>query len=126
MLDKRVQIVDADSTCPTLELVEGPGEARAVIWPGMGAHLRSLHLIELGEGAKTVQQQHPMEAVYYVIEGDALALDVSDGTRSPAPFGSMIFVEPGTAYEIHSDGRPVRVVGGPCPPDPSLYQDIEP
>ena len=41
-----VVIVDA-ATGPSLDIVQEGGSARAVIWPGMGAELRSLHMIAL-------------------------------------------------------------------------------
>lgn len=124
-MDDKIQIVDADDQCPSLALVEGEGYARAVIWPGIGAQMRSVHLFDLGPGAKTKRQHHPMEAVYYVVEGQAVAVDPSDGSRQAARAGSMIFVEPDTPYEICADGGSVRIVGGPCPPDPTLYEHLE-
>lgn len=123
-MDDKVQIIQADDHCPSLPLIEGKGDARAVVWPGIGAQMRSVHVIELGPGAHTKPQRHPMEAVYYVIEGDAVALDDSDGSRQAAVAGSMIFVEPDTPYEIHADGAAVKMVGGPCPPDPTLYEHL--
>jgi mannose-6-phosphate isomerase-like protein (cupin superfamily) len=123
-VDDKVQIVDADANCPALPLVEGQGQARAVIWPGIGARLRSVHMFELAPGDHTKTQCHPMEAVYFVVEGEAFAVDPSVGSRERVMAGSMIFVEPDTPYEIHADGGPVRFFGGPCPPDPALYEDL--
>lgn len=120
----KVQIVDAGDGCPLLPLVDGEGEARAVIWPGVGASLRSMHLIELAPGAKTVPMRHPMEAVYYVIEGRAVATDLTDNSGQAIGIGSMIFVEPETEYVIAADGQRVRFVGGPCPPDFDLYRHL--
>ncbi len=121
-LDK-VQVVDVDDSCPHLPLVEG-GTARAVIWPGTGARYRSMHLFELDPGGRTVEMRHPMEAVYYVIEGDAVAKDLRTGEQHRATMGGMIFVEPETPYVIRTDGNSTRLVGGPCPPDPSLYAGL--
>jgi quercetin dioxygenase-like cupin family protein len=120
----KVQIVDADETCPQLPLIQGGGSARAVIWPGVGASQRSMHLIELDAGARTVPMRHPMEAVYYVIEGRAEATDLGDGSSFNVGTGSMIFIEPKTQYVISADGEQVQIVGGPCPPDPSLYRHL--
>jgi quercetin dioxygenase-like cupin family protein len=122
--NEAVQIVDADDTCPELPLVDGGGVARAVIWPGIGASLRSMHLVELEPGARTVPQRHPMEAVYYVIEGRAVAWDLADGASHRVGVGSMIFIEPETEYVISADGHRARFVGGPCPPDPDLYRHL--
>ncbi|MPZ68201.1 MAG: hypothetical protein GEU71_01560 [Actinobacteria bacterium] len=124
-MEVKVQIVDTDESCPSLPLVDGDGYARAVIWPGIGAHLRSMHLIHLNSGAQTKEQRHPMEAVYYVIEGDAIAIDPSNGSSQVATQGSMIFVEPDTSYEIHATSMTAKIVGGPCPPDPHLYEHLK-
>ena len=44
---KAVRILDAGASCPELPMVEGGGVARAIVWPGVGAALRSMHRIEL-------------------------------------------------------------------------------
>jgi mannose-6-phosphate isomerase-like protein (cupin superfamily) len=122
-LDK-VQVVDVDGRCPILPIVDGDGVARAVIWPGMGATARSMHRITLNPGARTTLLRHPMEAVYYVISGVASIHDGSDGTSEQLRPGSMAFVEPDTAYMLAAGAERVELVGGPCPPDPSLYRHL--
>ena len=93
---REVRVLDAGEECPALPLVEGEGVARAVIWPGIGAQLRSMHRISLAPGARTIPQRHPMEAVYYVLSGGGTVRDPehpprgrwSKGpwcTSSPAP-----------------------------------------
>jgi mannose-6-phosphate isomerase-like protein (cupin superfamily) len=118
----RVQVIDVNPSCPRLSLVRGGGAAWAVIWPGNGAQSRSMHLFELDEGSETVVMEHPSEATYYVIQGAAVATDASDDSEQMAETGSMIFVEPQTRYVISAEGGSTRFVGGPCPPDPKLYQ----
>jgi quercetin dioxygenase-like cupin family protein len=121
--DGRVQILDAGPSCPELALVDGDGDgsARAVVWPGMGAKHRSLHRITLGAGARTVEQLHPMEAVYYVIGGSADAVDPSDGSRQELVPGSFVHIDPATRYAFEAGPAGAELVGGPCPPDPALY-----
>jgi mannose-6-phosphate isomerase-like protein (cupin superfamily) len=120
-----VQVVDCDEACPRLPIVDGEGIARAVIWPGAGARLRSMHLIRLGSQARTIEMTHPMEAVYYVISGAVLATDVSTRSTQRAVDGSMILVEPGTPYLLRAEGAAVEMVGGPCPPDRAIYDHLE-
>lgn len=120
-----VQILDTGPDCPLLPIVEGAGEARAVVWPGMGASMRSMHRISLGGGSRTVELTHPMEAVYYVISGGADAIDTSDGSRHPLIEGSYAHVEPGTPYVIEAGEEGAELMGGPCPPDPTLYAHLE-
>lgn len=119
----QVQVLGSDDRCPQLSIVESAGVARAVVWPGVGATRRSMHRITLGAGSRTVRLKHPMEAVYYVMSGTARVLDGENGFEHAAVAGSMIFVEPETPYVIAGDGDGVEVVGGPCPPDPALYQE---
>jgi hypothetical protein len=63
-----------------------------------------------------------MEAAYYVVRGDGLVRDPDRGSSEPLVEGSMIFVEPGTAYLIEAGSAGMLLLGGPCPADPALYQ----
>jgi quercetin dioxygenase-like cupin family protein len=118
-----VLILDA-GTGPLLPIVDGAGSARAVVWPGMGARHRSLHRLTLDEGARTVELSHPAEAVYYLVAGTASALDRSSGERHELEAGAMIHVEPGTPYVLAAGDAGAELVGGPCPPDPDLYEGL--
>jgi mannose-6-phosphate isomerase-like protein (cupin superfamily) len=106
---------------PTLDIVEGDGTARAVVWPGMGARLRSMHRISLGPGSRTVELRHESDAVYYVIEGGGEARDGGDDSAEPLVTGSMIHVDRGTAYTLAAGDDGMEIVGGPAPADPALY-----
>jgi quercetin dioxygenase-like cupin family protein len=114
-----VQVLDVAG--PELPLVEGEGRAQAVVWPGVGAQLRSMHVISLGAGSRTVDQRHAGEAVYYAIEGSGQVWDPTEGERQPLVTGSMVHVEPGTAYAIEAGADGLKLVGGPSPVDLSLY-----
>lgn len=109
---------------PTLEIIEGDGQARAVVWPGMGAQLRSLHTISLGPGARTVQLRHPSEAVYYVIGGAGEAIDMTDCDAHAIGPGTMLHIDAGTAYVIRAGDDGMSVAGGPAPPDLALYDGL--
>ncbi len=119
-----VSVLHDDDSCPRLPIVDGEGEARAVVWPGVGAHLRSIHRISLAPGSRTVRQQHPMEAVYYVMSGSATVHDDETQTSEAVREGSMTLVDPGTPYRFVADGDGVELVGGPCPADPSMYEHL--
>jgi quercetin dioxygenase-like cupin family protein len=120
----QVRVVRSDADRPLLELVDGDGEARAIIWPGMGAELRSVHRIILGVGSRTVEQRHPGEAVYYLKSGDARVHDLATGENFELVRGSMIHVEPETPYQFTAEGDGAEIIGGPCPHDPSLYEHL--
>lgn len=121
----RIQILRDDEQCPGLPIVERGGSARAVVWPGVGAVLRSMHRISLGPHGRTVQLEHPMEAVYYVMSGSATALDESDMSRHALSAGSMAHIDPGTAYVFEAGGGGAEIVGGPCPADMRLYSRLD-
>ncbi|MGH2788759.1 MAG: cupin domain-containing protein [Actinomycetota bacterium] len=99
--------------------MDGPGEAFAIVWPGNGARHRSLHRIWLDSGASTKRLKHASEAVYYVARGTVTVIDGS--TERKAREGAMVFVEPDTPYVFEAGNESVELIGGPCPPDPALY-----
>lgn len=121
----RIQILRDDENCPDLPIVERGGSARAVVWPGVGAVLRSMHRISLAPRGRTVQLEHPMEAVYYVMSGSATALDASDMSRQGLAAGSMAHIDAGTPYVFEAGGEGAEIVGGPSPVDMRLYSHLD-
>ena len=119
-----VQVLSCDERCPRLPLVEGSGDAQAIIWPGVGASMRSMHRFELGAAAQTKIQSHPMEAVYYVITGSGMAVDPGGGAADPIAQGSMVHIDPGTAYRFEAGPEGMVLLGGPCPVDPAPYAHL--
>ena len=120
-----VQILDAGPLCPKLDIVAGAGEARAVVWPGVGATERSLHRIDLAPGSSTVALSHPSETVYFVIEGGGAAIDLDLDREHELVAGSMTLMDPNTSYRLRAGDAGMLVVGGPCPPDPALYDYLD-
>ena len=108
---------------PELAIVDGDGLARAVVWPGVGATLRSIHTISLGADARTIELSHPAEAVYYVMSGTGTAIDTTINEVQELRTGSMVHIEPGTRYILSAADGGLELVGGPSPPDPRLYGD---
>jgi mannose-6-phosphate isomerase-like protein (cupin superfamily) len=119
---REVRVLRAADHGPPLPIVEGDGSARPIVWPGVGAAFRTIHRIELAGGSRTVPLQHEMEAAYYVIRGDGAIRDPAEDGDEPLVEGSMIFVEPGTAYLIEAGSAGILLIGGPCPADPALYR----
>jgi quercetin dioxygenase-like cupin family protein len=118
-----IRILDA-ATGPELPIIEGGGVARAIVWPGVGAELRSLHRIWLEPGATTVTLAHPSDAVYYVLEGSGSAHDESTGAAHEVRQGSMFHVDAGTSYAIIAGDGAMQLVGGPAPADPAMYAHL--
>jgi quercetin dioxygenase-like cupin family protein len=117
-----VRVLADDRATTGLGLVEEGGSAWAVAWPGVGSHLRSMHRISLSAGGVTRRMRHPMEAVYYVISGDLVVEDIESGLKHRLVSGSMAFVEANTGYRFVAGQAGSELVGGPCPPDPGIYQ----
>jgi len=104
-----------------LLIVEHGGSARAVIWPGSGAQQRSMHLITLSAGGRTVDLTHRSECVYHVSAGGGIMMDLGGDESHEVVTGSMLFIEPDTQYQFVAGETGALLLGGPCPPDPSLY-----
>jgi quercetin dioxygenase-like cupin family protein len=121
---REVRVLDAGEACPALPLVDGEGVARAVVWPGVGARLRSMHRIRLAPGARTIPLRHPMEAVYYVMSGAGTVQDSDEPTARQLAEGAMVHVEPGTGYVVQAGPEGIEIMGGPCPADPALYAGL--
>lgn len=131
MLQARTtRVIRRDDWGADLDIIRGQGSCTPIIWPGMGATERSIHLFVLGPGSRTIRMRHPSEAAYYVVEGEAQVVDHDTGSSSLLKAGSMFHVEPDTTYWIEAGPPGGRILGGPCPPDPALYQpgvtDAEP
>ncbi len=120
----RVRVLASSAPRPQLDIVENGGVAEAIVWPGTGARYRSLHRISLSEGGRTIVLRHRADAVYYVREGYAHVLEDS-GTAHPLPTGSMVHIDAGDGYRFVAVTA-VEILGGPCPPDPLLYQHLLP
>lgn len=114
-------VVMLDATVgPELSIVKGNGRAWAVVWPGMGAELRSLHRIDLGAGAHTVELSHSADAVYYVWVGSG-SVDGVDGSAYGLRAGSMFHVDAGTSYAVTGGDDGMKMIGGAAPADRELY-----
>ncbi|MDH3463893.1 MAG: hypothetical protein OEM32_09745 [Acidimicrobiia bacterium] len=121
----RVSVLKDAGDLPELPIVESNGKAWAVVWPGVGAELRSFHHISLQATGRTVRLVHPMEAVYYVMRGSAVAIDPDEESRQDLVEGSMAHIEPGTAYVFQAGSTGAEIIGGPCPADHTMYEHLE-
>lgn len=122
---QQVRVLKDDENCPELPIVESNGNAWAVVWPGVGAELRSIHHISLQSVGRTIELSHPMEAVYYVMSGTATAIDPDAGIGHDMVEGSMAHIEPGTRYLFEAGDQGAEIIGGPCPADHTMYDHLE-
>ncbi len=125
MSENRVQVVRGSGNSVSLPLVASGGEAVAVVWPGVGSQHRSLHRVLLHPAGYTVDLRHPSESVYYVRSGSATVVDADSGEQQSLVEGSMVHVDPSTAHRFEAGASGAEIVGGPCPPDPSIYETRE-
>jgi quercetin dioxygenase-like cupin family protein len=116
----RVQVLPSSDGEP-VDILAGPGEARAVVGPRMGARHRTMCVAVLEPGSPTVQLSHPGEAVWYVVEGAGQAMPDGGDALALEP-GAMVHVGPGARYRLCAAAdSTLRVIGGPSPPDPVLH-----
>jgi mannose-6-phosphate isomerase-like protein (cupin superfamily) len=117
----RVRVIDSAVGCPEIPIVEGEGNAKVVLSPHNGATFRSFQLVTLQESARTIDLRHASNCVYYVIEGAGAIVDAAAGARIDLAEGHMVHIDAGDLYRIEAGHTGIKVLGGPCPPDPSLY-----
>jgi quercetin dioxygenase-like cupin family protein len=123
-MSESIQVVDA-SHSREIPIVDGVGNAKVVIWPGMGAHYRTFQVITLGEHSKTVQLRHPgSDAAYYVIKGQGRVLNVQTGESQELGEGGMVHIDADDGYQFIAGPSGMRILGGPCPADASLYAGL--
>lgn len=119
-----VMVLDADSG-PQLQILVGDGSVRGAIWPGTGAQLRSMHHLQLHEGAHTIELRHDSDAAYAVLSGQGTVFEPPASEPSALREGSMFHVDAGTAYVISAGAGGIELVGGPAPADPALYGEVQ-
>lgn len=120
-----VRVLDSGEACPELPIVENGGQALAVVWPGVGALHRSMHLVRLDSDGRTKPLNHPSDAVYHLCEGSATAVDPDSGESFEIGVGAMLHIDADTTYRIEAGPAGALLIGGPCPPDPALYEHLE-
>jgi mannose-6-phosphate isomerase-like protein (cupin superfamily) len=116
-----VRVIDSTHGCPEIPIVEGEGSARVVLSPHNGGQFRSFQLIELQHQARTISLRHGSDCVYYVMNGAGCIIDLADQSRIDLVEGHMVHIDAGDCYRIEAGDAGLKVVGGPCPPDPDLY-----
>jgi len=120
----RVRVIDSAVGCPEIPIVEGEGNAKVVLSPHNGATFRSFQLVSLKQNARTIGLKHASNCVYYVIEGAGAIVDTVAGARLDLTEGGMVHIDAGDLYRIEAGIEGIKVIGGPCPPDDSLYAGL--
>jgi mannose-6-phosphate isomerase-like protein (cupin superfamily) len=97
-----------------LDIVERGGNAIALAWPGVGSRYRSMHRLELDANGRTARLCHESESAYYVATGSGRV------AGKVVKAHDIVYVPRRTPYRFEAE-EVLTVVGGPCPPDESLY-----
>lgn len=120
-----IQVVDALHS-QEIPIVDGIGNAKVVIWPGMGARCRTFQVINLGENSKTVQLCHPeSDAAYYVLKGQGRVFDIGTGQSHELGEGGMVHIDAKDRYQFVASSSGMDLLGGPCPADVALYAGLK-
>ncbi len=124
-MSELIQVVDTAHS-PEIPIVDGHGNAKVVVWPGMGARHRTFQVINLGENSKTIQFCHPVsDAAYYVIKGQGTVLDLSTGQSQELGEGGMVHIDAKDRYQFVAGAAGMELLGGPCPADASFYATLK-
>jgi quercetin dioxygenase-like cupin family protein len=95
------------------------------MWPGNDAQFRTLQIITLERGARTIRLNHGSDAVYYVMSGAGSIADLGSSEVFPLVEGAMVHIDAGDAYHfMANDDQDMKILGGPCPADEKLYADL--
>jgi mannose-6-phosphate isomerase-like protein (cupin superfamily) len=119
------RVVDSAKPCPEIPIIIGRGNARVVMWPGNDTQFRTLQILTLEGGDRTIPLNHGSDAVYYVISGAGSITDVQSGESSALAEGAMVHIDAGDHYLFGANSdQGMKILGGPCPADPKLYADL--
>jgi quercetin dioxygenase-like cupin family protein len=120
-----IKVLNVNKDFVRIPFIPG-GDARIVIWPGMGAKYASYHYFIMKPGQETIAHAHEKsEDFIYIIQGRGEVVDVDKGTAYPFEPGCIIYIEPKVTHILrcNKDSPDDYIaVGGPCPPDPELYR----
>lgn len=124
-MSESIQVVDAVHS-QEIPIVDGIGNAKVVIWPGMGARYRTFQMISLGDNSKTVQLCHPKsDAAYYVLKGQGKIVDIGTGQSQELGEGGMVHIDANDRYQFVAGSSGIELLGGPCPADTTLYTGLK-
>jgi mannose-6-phosphate isomerase-like protein (cupin superfamily) len=119
------RVVDSATRCPEIPIIVGRGNARVVMWPGNDTQFRTLQILTLEGGDRTIPLNHGSDAVYYVISGAGSITDLRSSEVSSLAEGAMLHIDAGDAYLFSADSdQGIKILGGPCPADAKLYAGL--
>jgi mannose-6-phosphate isomerase-like protein (cupin superfamily) len=119
------RVVDSARQCPEIPIIVGRGNARVVMWPGNDTQFRTLQILTLEGGDRTIPLNHGSDAVYYVMSGAGSITDLQSSEVSPLAEGAMLHIDAGDAYLFSANSdQGIKILGGPCPADAKLYADL--
>ena len=118
-----IKVLDINRDYVEIPIVNG-GQAKAIIWPGMGAKNCALHYVVMKPGQENIPHVHQeSEDIIFVIQGKGVVVDLDHGKEYPFGPGSVIYIPPGIRHTVKSYGpEDYIVVGAQSPFDLDLYK----
>jgi mannose-6-phosphate isomerase-like protein (cupin superfamily) len=95
-----------------------------VLWPGNGSRFRTMQLLKLEPGDRSIDLCHTEDSAYYILAGGGVVRDLADGGAQDLVEGSILHIDRGDRYRFEAGAGGMSAVGGPVPADPALYQHL--
>lgn len=121
---RTVQVIDSAVNSRKIALIDGRGSASVVLWPGNGARFRTMQLLKMEGGDRTIDLCHTQDSAYYIIAGSGLVRDLATGTAQDLVEGSILHIDHHDGYRFEAGPDGMHAVGGPVPADPALYDHL--
>jgi quercetin dioxygenase-like cupin family protein len=119
-----VRVFDRDRPDMRMPLIAG--DARLVVWPGVGCWEANMNYVVMEPGEENVPHTHPSsEDTIYVLEGRGTVRDLTHGLTLDFEADHVIHVPPGVEHQVRADrGERVVTCGGPCPADEAMLRRL--
>ncbi|CEP69178.1 RmlC-like jelly roll fold [Moorella glycerini] len=118
-----IKVLHVNRDYVTIPIVDG-GEAKAIVWPGMGAKNCALHYVVMKPGQENIPHVHrESEDIIFVVQGRGVVVDLDNGKEYEFEPGSVIYIPPGIRHTVKCFGPDdYIVVGAQSPFDMDLYR----
>lgn len=119
-----VKVLRPDKDFVLIPFIKGSGQAKAIIWPGMGAKYGSMNYFVMKPGEQNVPHLHEnAEDMFYIAQGQGVIIDYDAKQEHSFEKGCFVYVEPGTMHAAVSHGPDDYIsIGGPSPIDYEMYR----
>jgi quercetin dioxygenase-like cupin family protein len=112
-----IRVYHRDEASVRLPMIAG--DARLVVWPGVGAISANMNYVMMQAGEANVPHRHPVsEDTIVIFAGEGTIANLDSGTTHHFAGGQVVHVPVGVQHQVRADrGSSIESVGGPCPAD---------